>query len=235
MEIDKLKHQTNNSFYLIIFIYTLKVALPARLLKAPLLRPEGSALLPWRERDSRHQLMTIYWHSILVLYSFQYHSLIQQQGRNLMEIHGIFVQFVDLFPLFPSSLFFIAFWWLTSRYLAWSCALSTSVHMWEAYHYNKHPPTPCHMETTRPEGWSYSWFVTKIPTPLKLQLSFWIFVQKIWWTSFCHFFLLGFCSSSQKPTCVSFFDIILNHAMQWTQHAILEWPLMLAKWLASGL
>ena len=140
MEIDKLKHQTNNSFYLIIFIYTLKVALPARLLKAPLLRPEGSALLPWRERDSRHQLMTIYWHSILVLYSFQYHSLIQQQGRNLMEIHGIFVQFVDLFPLFPSSLFFIAFWWLTSRYLAWSCALSTSVHMWEAYHYNKHPP-----------------------------------------------------------------------------------------------
>lgn len=178
-----IKQIIHASFYLIIFIYTLKVALPARLLKAPLLRPEGSALLPWKERD-----VINFWRSIVITFSCSlfieiHHSLIQQQGRNLMEIHGIFVQFVDLFPLFPSSLLLVSFLMTHLQVLGLElCAVDLGF-------------TPPHsmenVETTRPEGWSYSWFVTKIPTPMKLQLSFWIFVNKIWWTSFCHFFLLS--------------------------------------------
>ena len=102
-----------------------------------------------------------------------YHSLIQQQGKHLMEIHGIFVQFVDLFPLFPSSLLFVSFLMTHLQVLGLElCAVDLGSHVGSLCTITSTPHSMENVETTRPEGWSYSWFVTKIPTPWSYSFPF---------------------------------------------------------------
>ena len=112
-----------------------------------------------------------------------YHSLIQQQGRNLMELHGIFVQFVDLFPFFPSSLNLRSFLMTHLQVLGLElCAVDLG----------SHPPTPWKMWKPlglRVEATADLW--RKIPHHWSYSFPFEKRRQKIWWRSFCHFFLLS--------------------------------------------
>ena len=117
-----------------------------------------------------HQLTTINCHhSILVPYSFQYHSLIQQQGRNLMDFHEL-LQICEPFP--PLSLFFFRSFLMTHLQVLGlelcavdlasrlACRMGLSFHngnrtftIMEACHNNKHPHSMSCGNTRSEMGW----------------------------------------------------------------------------------